>query len=194
MHEDHGAAAHKGRLYLADRLSRRVYDVDISASLDRKVAVLDASFDTTLQAPVGCDMIKVDGNLRMLISEYMHHYKTLAVDHRKALEEGTAKGAIVAWYRNAGFSRGLACKGRMSLEMNSSLWKDLIYAVDTREAIKEEYLRSGILLKIASPKWRCRDLSISGNTIALVDGESHVLYTADLPVLENVVENANVPF
>jgi hypothetical protein len=110
------------------------------------------------------------------------------------LEEGTAKGAIVAWYRNAGFSRGLACKGRMSLEMNSSLWKDLIYAVDTREAIKEEYLRSGILLKIASPKWRCRDLSISGNTIALVDGESHVLYTADLPVLENVVENANVPF
>ncbi len=191
VHRDHGAAVHQGRLYLVDRLSRRVYDIDISASLERKVAVLDGSFDTTLQAPVGCDMLKVDGKLRMLISEYMHHYETLVVDYKKAFDEGTAEDAIVARYRNAGFSRGLACKGGLSLEMNSSLWKDLIYAVDTRKAIKDEYLRSGILLKIASPKWRCRDLSVSGHTIALVDGESHVLYTAELPVLEELMQEKN---
>lgn len=187
VHQDHGAAAYNGRLYLADRLSKRVYDIDIEASLDRKVAVLDGSFDTTLQAPVGCGLIKVQGKTRMLISDYMHHYKTLAVNYQKALEQGTAKEAIVGWYRNAGFSRGLACKGRLSLEMNSSLWRDLIYAVDTRKAIREEYLRTSILLKIASPKWRCRDLSIRGTTIALVDGESHVLYTAQLPELKNPI-------
>jgi hypothetical protein len=181
MHRDHGAFADRGRLYVADRLSGRVFDIDIKESLELGIAVFDGSFDTTLRAPVGCALAKINGEDVMLIPEYMNLYKTLVVDHELAFELGTARGATRGWYRNLGFSRGIATGRKRVLEINSSLWRDIIYVTDPQRALAEKYLRRGLIIKIAAPRWRCRDLAVSGDTIALVDGKRPILYFADMP-------------
>lgn len=181
MDKDHGSCADGNHLYIADRYSRSVYDVDIGESLNRGVAALDRSFDTTLDAPVGCALIQYRGMKHMLISEYMNRYKTIVVDHEKAFAAGTAEPFMIRWYRNAGFSRGLATEGGLALELNSSLWRDLIYVIDLETALDQRSLRAGIITTIASPGWRCRDLSIHGRTIALVDGKTPNLFISPLP-------------
>lgn len=181
LHPDHGLCVDEGRLFIADRLSRRVFDVLIEPSLARGTATLDRSFDSSLRAPVSCALVEVEGQKRMLISEYMNNYKTIMVDHEAAFELGSAEPALLGWYRNGGFSRGLAADRGAVLEINSSLWKDLIYLIDLNDALDNHYLRTGIQVKIASPRWRCRDLALKGERIALVDGKRPFLYLAELP-------------
>jgi phosphatidylglycerophosphate synthase len=181
VHPDHGVCAEGNHLYLADRLSRRVYDLNLEDSFRRKLAAVDGSFDTTLDAPISCAMIDYQGARRMLISEYMNRYQTIVVDPGRALAAGTARGAVLRWYRNAGFSRGLTASGPTVLEMNSSLWRDVIYAVDLDRALGRKYLRAGIISTLAAPRWRCRNLALREATLALVDGRRPLLYTAPLP-------------
>lgn len=179
LHHHHGACSSEDHLYIADRLSRAVFAIDVAKSLESGISVLDDSFDTTLDAPVACALVEIGGKRRMLISEYMHKYKTLVVDYEKAFTEGTAKKAILGWYRNAGFSRGLAAEGGRIFEVNSSIWRDLIYVVDIQSALNQKYIRSGLVLKIAAPDWHCRDIAIKGSTLALVDHENNRLFLAD---------------
>ncbi|HUT52460.1 MAG TPA: CDP-alcohol phosphatidyltransferase family protein [bacterium] len=181
LHRDHGACAGDGRLYIADRFSRYVFEIDVDESLKSGIAALDQSFDTTLNAPVGCAIVESGGKRAMLVSEYMNLHQTILVDYKKAFESGTAQGAIMGWYRNGGFSRGIASDGHAAFEMNSSLWRDLIYAIDLDSALDDNYIRTGITAKIAAPRWNCRDLAVSNGVIALVDGETRKLYLSDLP-------------
>jgi len=181
MSEDHGACSDGKRLYFADRLSRRVYEIDVEDSLARKLASLTGSFDTTLDAPLGCSIVDYQGRRLMLVNEYMHRYKTILVDYKKAMAAGTAKPHIVRWYRNAGFSRGLASEGQAAVEMNSSLWNDIIYVIDIDKSLAKKHIKDGIITTIAAPRWRCRDLSIKGNTLALVDGRRPWIYFSTLP-------------
>jgi hypothetical protein len=181
VHPDHGACGAGNHLYLADRLSRRVYDLDLEESFRRGLAAVDGSFDTTLDAPVACAVIEDRDHPEMLISEYMNRYQTIVVDQKRAFAAGTAKGAIRRWYRNAGFSRGLTAWGGTAFEINSSLFQDVIYAVDLDRALAHKSLRAGIITTLAAPTWRCRDLGVRGDTLALVDGRRPLLYTTPLP-------------
>jgi phosphatidylglycerophosphate synthase len=181
LHRDHGACAGDSRLYIADRQSRCVFEIEVDESLKSGIAALDRSFDTTLRAPVGCALVERDGKKAMLVSEYMNLYKTILVDYEQAFERGTASGSIMGWYRNGGFSRGLAFDRPYALEMNSSFHRDLIYIINLNAALDDNYLRTGILAKIAAPRFHCRDLAVSGNILALVDGETPKLYLAELP-------------
>ncbi len=182
LHQDHGACTdNQNNLYIADRLSRRVFEVDIGTSMKRGVAALTRSFDTTLRAPVACVLAEVQGTRRMLVAEYMRHYKTLVVDYDKAFEEGSAEEAIVGWYRNMGFSRGLAADDTRVFEMNSSLWRDIIYVSRLDQALDNKYIRSGMETRIEPPCWHCRDMAIMKNTIAVLDPKKPRIFQAELP-------------
>ncbi len=180
MHRQHGAATLGDMLYITDRLSRSVFEIDVAHSLERKIAAINRSFDATLDAPVACEFVELNGTRRMLISEYMHLYKTIVVDYEKAFAKGDASDAVVAWYRNAGFSRGLATDGKRLFEINGSLGDDLIYVIDPERALGGKYIRAGIDEKIAAPRWRTRDIAIRGDVIAMVDGRSDVIWATSL--------------
>jgi len=179
LHRQHGICTDdENNLYIADRLSSRVFAIDIKNSLEKDIVALEHSFDTTLRTPVACVLAEINGTRRMLVAEYMSHYKTLVVDYEKAFKEGTAENAIVGWYRNMAFSRGLAYDGENIYEINGSLWPDIIYRIDPGPAIAERYLRNGIKLRIEAPRWHCRDIAINSGVLAMVDGESpRVFYT-----------------
>lgn len=181
LHPKHGLCTDDdNHLYVADRLSRSVFDIDVSQSMGRGIAALDRSFDTTLRAPVACVLIEHQGARRMLVAEYMSLYKTILVDYEKAFRQGTAEDAMVGWYRNMGFSRGLASDGTRLYEINGSLWHDLIYVLDPETSLSEKYLRAGMIEKIGASRWHCRDIAVNGKTLALVDGKSPYLFLASL--------------
>lgn len=175
IHRDHGLAVNNSRLYIADRLSRRVHDVDLPKSLARGIAVLDQSFDTTLRAPVACALVNLAGEQRMLISEYMNHYKTIMVDYEKAFAEGTAQKAVLGWYRNAGFSLGLAGEEARVLELNSSLGPDIIYDLNLTAVLGDKYLRTGIRKKIRAPCWHCAGITLRHGDLILADPQEQRL-------------------
>ncbi len=182
LDKQHGAATDDdNRLFIADRHSRRVFDINIAVSIERGIAALERSFDTTLRAPSACVLVKRNGQSRMLVTEYMAHYKTLLIDHEKAFREGTAENAIAGWYRNMGFSRGIASDGRRIYELNSSLWKDIIYAADLETALAERYLSRAAVKEFEASRWHCRDIAVNGNTLVLVDPGSKDLFAAPLP-------------
>ena len=125
-------------------------------------------------------IINVDGTERMLISEYMHKYKTILVDYEKAFAVGTAKDSIVQWYRNARFARGLAYDGNYIYEINGSIGKDIIYVLDSKGVITKRYFKRSQIAKISSPAWRTRDIGYGNGIMAMVDGDEKVIYTLDM--------------
>jgi len=180
LHRQHGSCTDGDDLYVADRLSRRVYDINVEESLEQGLAVLERSFDTTLRQPVTCTLTEHEGETRMLVAEYMSLYRTVMVDHEKAFERGSAEDALIGWYRNMGFAHAMTTYGTRVFEMNSSLWKDLIYVIDPERALHHKYLRGGLIKKIAAPKWRCRGIAVKDGTLALVDGKTKAVFTISL--------------
>lgn len=183
LHHDHGLCADGDKLYIADRLSRRVFELDLPESRRRGIGVLDASFDTTLTAPVACALIELDGHRRLLVAEFMNDYKTLAIDYQRAFTAGSAEGAVVGWYRNSGFVHGLAAAEGRTYELHGSFGEDIVYEFQTRDAFAHHWIRSAIARRIACPPWKACGLALGPRRLAVVDKASNELYYADVPGL-----------
>jgi phosphatidylglycerophosphate synthase len=168
-------------LFIADRLSRRVYQLDLDASMKRGVGVLDASFDTTLTAPVGCALAKLDGQNVMLVSEYLHNYWTVAVDYPTAFKTGTADGHVVGWYRNSGLNHGLVASGNRIFELHGALGEDIIYELDLPRAFATKYIRDAMVRRISVTPWHARGLALGNGRLAVVDEDKDELYWATAP-------------
>ncbi len=179
MSSNHGMCASDDQLFFVNRLSHRVLSIDPEASLEKGVAVALAGFDTTLDAPVSCTLAEVDGQTRMLVTEYMHTHRTLAIDYKKALVAGSADGYVVAWYRNGGFAHGMSGSGNTVYEVNGSLWGDIIYQIDLPRTLGNKYLRSGIIQSIQAPGWYCNGIAVSGKTMIALD--KRMPYRTTLP-------------
>lgn len=181
IHQQHGMCLDPDDLFITDRLTRRVYQLDLDASLARGIGVLDASFDTTLTAPVGCAVAELDGKTVMLVSEYLHNYWTVAIDYPAAFKDGTAKRHTLGWYRNSGLNHGLVARENRVYELHGSFGEDIIYEVDLPAAFANKYIRDAMLRRIECTPWHARGLALGQDRLVVVDRDENELYWARMP-------------
>ena len=165
-----GLCFHDPYLYAVDLDSRQCYELDPPASISRGQAVVLRMFQTGIFGAEACAFVVVQGTEYLALSDYMHTRKTYFLDWNNAFTQGQTEDAIKGWYRNAGFSQGLAFDGSRLYEANSSLGPDLVFQLDPALAFQTRSLRAA---KLTS--WS----SAGGNPAGLAFREGS-FYTADL--------------
>ena len=167
-------------LWAVDYKSNRCYCIDCEASLAAGQVQVVGSFDTTLRGTSACCLVPWGQESRLLISDFMRTKRTYFVDHRRALERGTARGAIDFSYRNGGFSQGLEYFHGFLWESENRKGIDVVNQIDMTRLLETADFRQATILQYNAPHAGVEDLAWDGRRLWTSDEVDFHFYHVEL--------------
>jgi len=152
-------------LWAVDFVSNRAYCIDLGPSLEGGEAVVVGSFLTTLKGTSACCIVRWKNDEYLAISDFMRTRQTIFVEHRKALEAGSADGLITYSYRNEGFSQGLEYAEGFLYESENKLGMDVINKISLDKLAESGNSRKATILQFTAPSRGIEDLAWDGQSI-----------------------------
>lgn len=169
-------------LWAVDYKSNRCYCLDLQASLDTGQVQVVGSFDTTLRGTSACCLVPWGDETRLLISDFMRTKRSYFVDHRRAIERGTALGAIDFSYRNGGFSQGLEYFRGWLWESENRKGRDIVNQIDMARLMETADWRLATVRQFDAPHEGVEDLAWDGRRLWTTDEVDFHFYHIELDV------------
>lgn len=172
-----GLEANNGSLWAVDHDARAVYEFDLRALSDSTIPLLLGKWAISLSGPSGMSFVECGGRRFLVISEFSGDRKTYFYDASTILRDSTLKTRLspITFYKNDGFSQGLARYGDVLLEAINSFGRDHIvaYKISSDDLGRPTVSRLGSFL---APGNQVEDLAIMGNNLWVTDEGDGGLY------------------
>jgi hypothetical protein len=153
------------QLWAVDYISNRCYCLDYEASFVSRQPHVLGMFDTTLRGTSACCFAPYGDEQRLLISDFMRTKRTYFVDTRRALAQGTARGAIDFSYRNGGFSQGLEVFGGWLWESENRRGIDVLNQIDVARLFQTGSSQAALHRQFNAPFQGVEDLAWDGQRL-----------------------------
>lgn len=166
--------------WAVDYKANRAYKIDIEASFKAQKCTCLGSFSTSLKGTSACCFISYKEKTVLVISDFMHSRKVIAVDQEQCIRDGTTLGNVLAYYRNQGFSQGLTSDGTYLYESENKKPVSVINKIDIEKAFNTHSLAKAIIAQFKTPAPGIEDLAYDGQCFWSSDETTFMFYRTNL--------------
>jgi phosphatidylglycerophosphate synthase len=122
-------------LLFADKTTRLLMGVDLSASIASKTAVIVLTLPLEHLSVTAMATGNWNGKRVWLAANYLYTRKTYVVDPQMASKKGNLLGGVVASYTNGGYPCGLTLEEGLVIDYNKSPFQGLIYVASLKKMV-----------------------------------------------------------
>lgn len=167
-------------LWAVDYESNKAYKIDLEASFRSSRAAVVGEFDTTLKGTSACCFVPWKKKSRLAISDFGLARTTILVNHQRAIEDGTARNAIVFSYKNQGFSQGLTYALGHLWEAENCLCGSVVNMICLDKLERYRDSKQATVLQFTGPSYGIEDLAWDGQHLWTSDEWVFRVFRANL--------------
>jgi glutamine cyclotransferase len=167
-------------LWAVDYVSNRAYRIDWERSLEEGRANVTGSFGTTLRGTSACSVLNLAGDTVLAVSDHRGSRRTVFIDVALALQAGDAGSALVASYRNEGFSQGLVFDGAHLYEAENKWPAGVVNVLDVDALCAGSSARAATVVQYSTPTPGVEDLAWDGEHLWTSDETTFRIYRGTL--------------
>lgn len=176
-----GLCHHGDEVWAVDHRSNLLYLLDLEAGFTAGAASVRESYVLPTVGSSACTVTDGPDGPLMLISDYRETRITTIYD-LAALRAAAPADAVRGWYRNCGYSQGLATAGSLVLEACNTVRGDRIVAYPLAALLAARGAAPRQAWTMRAPGLAIEDMTFDGEALYVSDEGTNHLYRLDLPL------------
>ena len=167
-------------LWAVDYASRKLYQIDLKASISTGQASIINVYQTGLKGPSAITIFVWKNTHYLALSDFRNSKQTYIIPHGNYAPDKPIAAQALYSYENKTFSQGLTSDGTYLYEAINKIGTDVIYKLDLCELFKSHDFDTALVDTIHAPDDMVEDLAISDDKLWTSDESSYSIYVTSV--------------